>query len=327
MLLEAWHLGQKWLTLDDSQFDEAYCTKTESKISDKAYSASQITISMKDCFVMYAFHKTIEAQVVQSRQDTDIAILSFQLSGHMAVNEKDFEPYRIFEDDLHITFFTNKRELVFEVPSVFENFRVILSPAKFQELLAKYHGRFSTYSEKINRGDYFNLFEEPLPVTPKMKLIIRDILAHTVVDPILSKVYFETKITELFGLQLEQMLSTNEAHSSELSAADRKKIEEIRQLLVCNLANDPPPIAKLARLVATNESKLKKGFKEIYGTSIYNYLILCRIEKAIELMDDENLLLDDIAVQVGYADAAHFSRAFRKVKGFPPGQFRKMNKR
>jgi AraC-like DNA-binding protein len=32
---------------------------------------------------------------------------------------------------------------------------------------------------------------------------------------------------------------------------------------------------------------------------------------------------DDIAVEVGYGDAAHFSRAFRKVKGIPPGQFRK----
>lgn len=323
MLLEAWHLDQKWLTLDDSLFDESYCTKTESRISDKEYSSNQVIVSMKQCFVMYANHKTNAAQVVRSRQDSNIAILSFQLNGQMAVNEKHYEPYRIFENDLHTTFFTNKRELIFEAPPVFENFRVIFSPSKFEELLAKYHGRFSTYSEKINRGEYFNLFEMPLPVTPKMKLIIRDILAHTIHDSVLSKVFFDTKITELFGLQLEQMLSGNESHSNDLSSTDRRKIEEVRQLLLCNLCKEPPSIAKLARLVATNESKLKKGFKEIYGTSIYNYLILRRIDKAIELMADENLSLDEIAGQVGYADAAHFSRAFRKVKGIPPGQFRK----
>jgi AraC-like DNA-binding protein len=323
MLLEGWRLGQKWLHLDDSTFDDGFCNRSDSQISTDQITAFQSIISMNGCFIIYGSHKASDVQVVQSRQDSNIAILSFQLSGQMTVNEKNYEPYRIFENDVHVTFFTNKRELVFEAPPVFENFRVILSPIKFGELLAKYHGRFSTYSEKIKRGEYFNLYETPLPITPKMKMIIHDILNHKIADAILSKVFYETKITELFGCQLEQIHSSSQTKTSGLSATDKPKIYEARELLVRNLQQAPLTIPRLARMVGTNENKLKKGFKEIYGKSVYNYLLAHRMERAVELMEDDSLTLDQIALMVGYADSAHFSRAFRKEKGVPPGQFRK----
>lgn len=272
---------------------------------------------------MYGSHKAEVTQEVQSRQDSNIAILSFQLNGQMNVNERSFEPYRIFENDLHTTFFTNKRELVFQAPPVFENFRIILSPLKFQELLAKFHGRFSSYSEKINRGEYFDLYELPLPITPKMKMIIHEMLNHNISDPLLSKVFYETKITELFGCQLEQIYSTRQKQSSELTTSDKQKIFEARELLVRNLQQSPPTIPQLARMAGINENKLKKGFREIFGKSVYNYLLSHRMEKAIEMMENEELSLDMIADHVGYDDSAHFSRAFRKIKGIPPGQFRK----
>lgn len=323
MLLEAWHRGHKWINLDDSQFDDDYCDRSENSALKDDFSAFHLIVLMKGCFIMYGRHKAEVAQEVQSRQDSNIAILSFQLNGQMSVNEKNFEPYRIFQNDLHITFFTNKRELVFEAPPVFENFRIILSPAKFQELLAKYHGRFSSYADKVKKGEYFNLYESPLPITPKMKMIIHDILNHKVSDPLLSKVYYETKITELFGCQLEQLYSTRQNPNVEISATDKLKIYEARELLVRNLQQSPPTIPQLARMTGTNENKLKKGFREIFGKSVYNYLLSHRMEKAIEMMEDQKLSLDEIADRIGYGDSAHFSRAFKNEKGIPPGQFRK----
>jgi AraC family transcriptional regulator, transcriptional activator of the genes for pyochelin and ferripyochelin receptors len=323
MLLEAWQQGQQFIHFDDTTFADDFCDKAENHFTTDNYSASLTMISMKGCLIMYASHKAIEIQVVQSQQDSNIAILSFQLNGQMRVNESHFEPYRIFENDIHNTFFTNKRELVFEAPLVFENFRIILSPKKFQELLAKFHGRFSIYAEKIKLGEYFDLYEMPLPITPKMKMIIHDIIHHKISDNILSKVFYETKITELFGCQLEQIYSSWQNHSTELSATDKQKIYEARELLVRNLQQSPPTIPQLARMTGTNENKLKSGFRAIFSKSIYNYLLSHRMENAVEMLEDPKLSLDEIAERVGYGDTAHFSRAFRKVKGIPPGQFRK----
>jgi AraC-like DNA-binding protein len=323
MILEAWNKNEKWLHLDDRQFEDDYCSKSEAHNTTPDLTSTLTLVQMHGCFIIYGKHIARESQVTRSMQDDNIAILSFQLNGSMNVNEKNFEPYRIFENDLHSTFFTNKRELVFEAPPVFENFRIILSPAKFAELLAKYHGRFSVYAEMIKRSEYFNLNPMPLPITPRMKMIIHEILLHPVTDPVLSRVYFEAKITELFGCQLEQialMKATDD--KSALTHSDKEKIRQARNLLLQNIA-EPPTITRISRSVAINENKLKKGFREMYGKSIYNYLLTHRIEKAIEMMEKGDYSIDEIAGKIGYADAAHFSRAFKNVKGIPPGQYRK----
>ncbi len=323
MLLEAWYENVKWLNLDDSGFEDEYCTKDEYQNSEFDETSFMSVVSMKGCFILYGIHKKNKEQMVLSRQDSDIAIMTFQLSGQFNVNEKDFEPYRIFDNDIHVTFYTNKRELVFVAPPVFENFRIIFSPDKFKELLAKFHGRFSFFSELIDKGEYFNLFDKPLPISPKMKLIIRDILNYKISIQILAKVFYETKTTELFGLQLEQLYSSLAGINNGLSEADRQKIFEARELLISNISDPPIPIHKLAKLVATNEDKLKKGFKEIYGKSIYNYLLFFKIEKAIEMLRNDKLSLNDIASEVGYTDTAHFIRAFKKVKGISPGKYKR----
>lgn len=322
MLLEAWSDNIKWLNLDDSDFGEEYCNKVEMQNSEKEETSFISFISMKGCFILYGNHKRNREQVVLSRQDSDVAIMTFQLCGQFNVNEKNFEPYRIFDNDVHITFYTNKRELVFVAPPVFENFRIIFSPVKFKELLAKFHGKFSSFSDKIDKGEYFNLFDNPMPISPKMKLIIRDILNYKISMGILAKVFFETKITELFGLQLEQLYSTSESKHKSLSEIDRQKIYEARELLISNISKPPLSISKLAKLVATNDDKLKKGFKEIYGKSVYNYLMFFKIDKSIEMMDNDKLTLNEIAYEVGYADTAHFIRAFKKIKGVSPGKYK-----
>lgn len=324
MLLEAWSNEQKILHFDDNLLRFDWCEMLENATSKNGIVVKQFTISMEGCLILYGYHRIPESIEVKSKQDCNIGILSFQLNGQFRVDEKNYEPYRVFENEMHNTFFTNKRELVFTAPPVFENFRVVLSPEKFLELLAKFHGRFSVYAEKVNRGEYFNLFEKPMAITPKIKMVIREILAHRITDPILSKVYCETKVTELFGCQLEQWYSNQKpSETQQLSDSDKRKIQAAREILLHDIASEPPTTEALARQVGTNEYLLKKGFKLLYGNSVFNYLINHRVEKAIELMNDTTLSLDEIAARVGYADSAHFSRAFKRVKGIPPGQFRK----
>ncbi|MBN1927653.1 MAG: helix-turn-helix transcriptional regulator [Prolixibacteraceae bacterium] len=323
MRLEAWHNSLKVINLSDYGYDSEQCTLFENTIHSNDIEDQQLIIAMKGCFIVYGCHKGMDVQIIESKQDSDLGILSFQLGGGFNVRGKDFQPYRHFENDLHLTFYSTKRELKFEMPPVFESFRIYLSPHNFLDLLAKFHGRFSSFADKIKRSEPFNLNESPLPITPKMKLIIREVLSHKIGDPLFSKVFYETKITELFGCQLEQNHSvTSPKKHSGLSKADKAKIEQARNLLLNNLA-EAPSIRQLSRLVATNEHKLKSGFKEMFGKSIYNYLLHKRIDKSIELLADETLSLEQISEDVGYTESAHFSRAFKKVKGIPPGVFRR----
>ncbi|MGL5676002.1 MAG: AraC family transcriptional regulator [Cellulosilyticaceae bacterium] len=63
---------------------------------------------------------------------------------------------------------------------------------------------------------------------------------------------------------------------------------------------------------------ISKIFKEEIGTSPINYLIQIRLEKAKEMMEQEDLPVNVIAKSVGYTDAYYFSKLFKKYYGCAP---------
>ena len=322
MHLQAWYGKTQWLNFNDEAWDSNICSRVENKPKFIAGSFDHnIMITWKGCLILYGKHKSDKIETIVSKQDSDLAILSFQLGGDLNVYEDNYKPYRIFANEVHTTFFTNKRELIFKAPIEFENFRIYLSPANFLNLLAKFHGRFSVFASKVKQSEYFNMFCTDLPITPQMKTIIRNILSHEVNDTILSLVYYETKICELFGYQLEQAVSIKQSTIN--SSSDKSKWKEAKLILEHNYMN-PPSLVQLAKLIGTNENKLKTGFKQQFGRSVYNYLLHYKMEQAVNWMHEEQITLDEIAHRLGYADSAHFSRAFKKVYGIPPGKFREL---
>lgn len=136
----------------------------------------------------------------------------------------------------------------------------------------------------------------------------------------MRQLYIESKTMELLYRYLEIFLLEQESHSGgtvPLSRSDQAKILEARELLIRRL-DSPPSLLELARLVGLNEYKLKRGFKDIYGSSVYAYLRNRRMEKAWELLRTGEMNVSQAAVQVGYANFSHFSVAFRKQFGCNP---------
>lgn len=82
-------------------------------------------------------------------------------------------------------------------------------------------------------------------------------------------------------------------------------------------------VKQLAKQSGTNECLLKKGFRELFNISIYQYLLQCRMKKAYELLHNSSLKQKDIAAECGYETLAGFVTAFRKHFGKPPGELRK----
>lgn len=97
----------------------------------------------------------------------------------------------------------------------------------------------------------------------------------------------------------------------------RDTIVKARELLLQHIG-DPITIKELARKVATNECYLKKGFKEMFGTTIFDFYQSQRMEHAKYLLYDKGLSVTDVSSLLGYSSISHFSTAFKKHTGLKP---------
>ena len=110
-----------------------------------------------------------------------------------------------------------------------------------------------------------------------------------------------------------------------LSFEDIRKIREGRNIILNNLEADLPSLKDFAHQLGTNEFKLKYGFRELFGTTVYRFLLQERLRKAKMLIQHTDANLKTIAFSVGFKTMPHFSRAFKKNYGYAPSELRKLS--
>jgi len=119
----------------------------------------------------------------------------------------------------------------------------------------------------------------------------------------------------------DEALSSGPGAEPCLREADQQAIERAACILRETLANDHS-LDSLSRAARLNEFKLKRGFRERFGTSVFGYLRERRMERARELLHKGQLSVLHIANEVGYSNPSHFTRAFRKCYGLNPKAYR-----
>lgn len=98
-------------------------------------------------------------------------------------------------------------------------------------------------------------------------------------------------------------------------------IKEAITFIEHNFQNDIS-VADIADFCGLNRSYFGKIFHENMGRTPQDFLISYRMSKATELLRLTDLSITDISNAVGYVNPLHFSRAFKKVYGCSPRQWR-----
>jgi AraC-like DNA-binding protein len=140
----------------------------------------------------------------------------------------------------------------------------------------------------------------------------------------LRALFVEAKTNELICLFLQALKSLEDASSTavRLSKQDLANLHSARSILDTQYA-DAPTIIQLARKVGVNKQKLTRGFKYIFGLTVYDYLLSVRMARARTLLLETELSITQIALEVGYEYAGNFTTAFKRYFGVPPNVIRK----
>lgn len=159
-------------------------------------------------------------------------------------------------------------------------------------------------------------------VTPQMVLLLRDILFCKLEAPI-RQMYQQQKMNELLLIALTRITPAMTSISDiRLQQYDIDKIREAREYLLLNMEH-PLTVIELAHKVGINDFKLKKGFKHLYGVTIFDFLLEARMDKARTLLQSTDTPVHEIAFATGYKNVSSFTAAFKKKMGHPPSAFRK----
>jgi AraC-like DNA-binding protein len=175
-----------------------------------------------------------------------------------------------------------------------------------------------SYLKGINPGG-FN-WSRCMDIPASIRPIIASIISFRQLCTI-KWIFLESKVLELIYLQLEQnQLLKQDDTALSIKEYDIEKIELAKTLVEQNMQN-PCSLIELAHQVGLNDFKLKKGFKALYGKTVFGYLYQLRMEKARRLLLEDKKVAD-IAYEVGYKNAQHFAAAFKKYFGLLPRQMK-----
>lgn len=212
----------------------------------------------------------------------------------------------------------------FDANQVYTTFCIHFSP----DYLGKFAAHFpllSTLLQKSALGAAGILSRYHGQTTLEMHALIKKILRCRYEGEI-RNMYLDAKVQELLLLALEQMDSTQQKTGDiVLKPYDIEKIREARDYLLRNMEN-PCTLIELSHKVGINDFKLKKGFKKIYGTTVYDFLVDARMEKAKVLLLETDTSINEIAFITGYKNLSSFITAFKKKMGRSPGVFKKQKR-
>jgi AraC family transcriptional regulator len=162
-------------------------------------------------------------------------------------------------------------------------------------------------------------FSKLLPLCGKTRMAIEGLLNHNYSDT-LENIFINAQTQILLLYSLDCMLGDKEeVFTCKFLAneADREKITKAREVLIQHIG-EPLTIKELSRKVAINECYLKKGFKEMFGTTIFDFYQSQRMEHAKYLLYEKGLSVTEVSMLLGYSSISHFSTAFKKHTGIKP---------
>lgn len=246
----------------------------------------------------------------KTNQDENYLELKFCMSGNVYCRKKDIE--------CDSCKFGDSKNCVERVDSVdVLSFR--FSPMHLNQFVKPRKGD-TILTDDILNFKHVSSFSKILPLCGKTRMVLEALLNHTYTDS-LENIYINAQIQMLLLYSLDCMVGEKEIDVINCkflaNEADKEKIIKAREILIQHIG-EPITIKELSRKVAINECYLKKGFKELFGTTIFDFYQSQRMEHARYLLYEKGLSVTEVSLLLGYSSISHFSTAFKKHTGLKP---------
>ena len=189
--------------------------------------------------------------------------------------------------------------------------------------ITKFHSLFSSDANHISFLSPENKtkkFYDNLPFTSSIAVVLSQILQAKVHDSMKS-LYFKGKAYELLCLYFNKSEDPSVEQCPFL--VDEENVQKIRKAkkIVLERMTDPPSLEQLAIEVKLSLKKLKEGFKQLYGDTVFAYLLDHKMDEARRMLDSQKHNVNEVGLKLGYSTSSHFIAAFKKKYGTTPKKY------
>lgn len=140
-----------------------------------------------------------------------------------------------------------------------------------------------------------------------------------------ERLAFQEHLSAILRLIFSQMFLPQHSNPKmKLKQPDIQALLRVEKILLEDFKK-APTIKKLAAEAAMSSTKFKNTFKAFFGRNVYEYFLHYRMEKALELLQENKMNISAIAQELGYKNQTVFARTFKKHFGKLPSQYMKEN--
>lgn len=164
-----------------------------------------------------------------------------------------------------------------------------------------------------------------LPLSSEMFELARRLMDNPYSGP-LALIYTEGVALELLCSAVSNFASLSGAPSEEYSQRELQRLHAARDFLMRQYS-PAPTIRQVARAAGVNETTLKSGFKALFGETVFDFSVRCRMQHALTLLRDQAIPVARVAEAVGYRHQSSFATAFLRHFGMRPKDVRRNKQR
>ena len=187
---------------------------------------------------------------------------------------------------------------------------------KFHQLFSQDANYITFLSEENRDKKYY----KDGKVKPAMAIVLNQLFSYNMHSS-LKNLYFKGKIYELLSLYFNKGGEADIEQCPFLVDEDNvAKIKRAKDIILERMV-EPPTLQALSEEIGLNLKKLKEGFKQIYGDTVYAFLFNHKMEYARKLLDSQEYNVNEVGLKVGYSTSSHFIAAFKKKFGTTPKKY------
>lgn len=193
---------------------------------------------------------------------------------------------------------------------------IVLTIRKFHSLFSKE----ADYIPFLSADNIDKKYYSQEPVSPAIAVILSQLMNYNL-HPSVKSLYIKGKVYELLSLYFNRSEEFDIEQCPFLVDEENiKRIRQAKEIMISRMA-EPPTLTELSEEIRLPIKKLKEGFKQIYGDSVFSFLFDYKMDYARKMLETNKYNVNEVGLKIGYSTASHFITAFKKKYGTTPKKY------